>query len=285
MRNRYLISACFLFAAFFIDQFSKRWGEDLHLSTIMYNQGFIMGYFSNQPDSIRVVALSFFAAILFIIYTLLLFTIPLRAKILSFGLSVLMGGMLGNVIDKMTYGYTIDFIPFRLGKFSVVYNLADVFIWLGTLVVLWVVFRRDKLLWFEGSTRKRFLINPKEQLRYGLQVTLIVFNTCLLLGFFSYSFIQSYLPRKNSVMTPFALAFTSITVFLCLLSFLTGIFLSHRSSGAVYAFEVFVNDLISGKDRDFKLRERDHYQHLHLTAQKLRNHLKDNNTDIDKKKT
>lgn len=238
-----------------------------------------MGYFSNEPDSIRVVALSFFAAILFILYTLLLLIIPLRAKILNFGLSILMGGMLGNVIDKLTYGYTIDFIPFSIGHFSVVYNLADVFIWAGSLVVLWVVFRRDRLIWFEGSSRKLYMINPKEQLRYGFQVTLIVFNTCLLLGFFSYSFIQTYLPRKNAIMTPFALAFSSITAFLCLLSFLTGIFLSHRSSGAVYAFEVFVNDLILGKDRDFKLRERDHYQHLQLTAEKLRSHLKNNDTD------
>ena len=280
MKNRHLLSACLFLGAIIIDQLSKSWGQGL--PSAIFNRGFIMGHFSGQPDSVRIVALGFFAAVLFILYSLSMFLIFHRGRYLKYGLSVLMGGLFGNVIDKIAYGYTIDFIPFSLGNMSFVFNVADIFIWVGAAAIMWIVFRHDKLIWFEGSNRKTFLINPKEQLRSGIKLTFLVFNTSLMLGIFSFSFIRTSVPPNVIIMTPFILTFSSITIFLCLTSFITGIYLSHRSTGPHYAFELFVMDLISGTDRPFKLRESDNYKHLELTAEKLRTHFKNKSDSSEK---
>ena len=51
---------------------------------------------------------------------------------------MLMGGAIGNLIDRIRYGYVVDFISFKLGKgydFPV-FNIADLFIVTGTFLVM-----------------------------------------------------------------------------------------------------------------------------------------------------
>lgn len=271
MKNRYFIPFLILITVIVLDQLSKSWAHDL--STLHFNQGFIMGYFSGQPASIRIVSLGFTAGILFTLFILLLFILPARSYLLKNGLSLMLGGILGNVIDKLTLGYTVDFIPFEFQDLSYVFNIADIFIWFGAIIVSWIVFRKEKLIWHESNARRGYILNLKEQFKTSFQLTLIIFSCCLLLGLFTYGFIRINILNEG-VMTPFFIAYTSITGFLCLLTFLMGIILSHQNVGPVYAFELFVSDLIAGKDRPFKLRESDNFKQLEITAEKLRNHLK-----------
>ncbi len=53
--------------------------------------------------------------------------------------SFILGGALGNVIDRIRFGYIIDFINF--GDI-VIFNLADVFIAAGVIVLLMNFFRK-----------------------------------------------------------------------------------------------------------------------------------------------
>lgn len=59
-------------------------------------------------------------------------------QLLKIGLVMLMGGAIGNLIDRIRYGYVVDFISFKLGKgydFPV-FNIADIFIVTGTFLVM-----------------------------------------------------------------------------------------------------------------------------------------------------
>ena len=268
MKKSYWLNFGVFVTVFLVDQYSKTLAETS--PTLYYNRGFIMGFFAGSPDELRVVALGSLGALLFTLYLLLLYILPVRAKYFKLAISVLMGGLIGNVIDKLSIGTTRDFIPFKLGSFFYVFNLADVFLWGGTLVVLWILLRKDYLLWYESSNRRRIILFPGEQLALAAQVTLITFNACLLLGIFSFAVVKMLVPPEIIKPIPFIIALISLSLLLCVLSFITGILMGLRRLGPLYAFDLFIRDLSEGKNRDLKLREGDHYRHLEVTALKIK---------------
>lgn len=280
MKARFLISAMILVLTVVIDQLTKRWG--MTLSTLHYNEGVIMGYYSSLPASVRIVALGSFSGLVFFIYVMFMYLIPARGKWLKYGLSFIVGGMFGNVIDKITYGKTIDFIPFNFGNIHTVFNFADVSLWIGTGIVLLMLFRHDHLIWHPQGTRGSFLIWPKEQFKVAMNFTLIVFCCSIVLGIFSYSFFSTTLfeslPDKDHVMITYFLTYAIITIFFCLLTFVAGIIISHKTAGPLYAFEKYVDDILDGSDRKFSVRDGDNYQDLEVVADKLRAHLSKNTT-------
>ena len=57
--------------------------------------------------------------------------------IFSISLSVLIGGILGNFIDRIVFSYVTDFISVRIKKKALpIFNFADVFIFIGTIFTL-----------------------------------------------------------------------------------------------------------------------------------------------------
>lgn len=55
------------------------------------------------------------------------------SAVMKVGLALLLAGAVGNLIDRLTYGYVLDFLEFR-GLF--VNNLADVCVSVGTVLVI-----------------------------------------------------------------------------------------------------------------------------------------------------
>lgn len=57
------------------------------------------------------------------------------------GLSLLLGGTIGNFIDRVRFGYVVDFISFRLfNRYEFpVFNIADIAIVIGTSIILILV--------------------------------------------------------------------------------------------------------------------------------------------------
>jgi signal peptidase II len=54
------------------------------------------------------------------------------------GYSLVLGGALGNVVDRMVYGAVVDYLDFYLGDWHwPAFNLADAAILLGILLLLW----------------------------------------------------------------------------------------------------------------------------------------------------
>jgi len=58
-------------------------------------------------------------------------------KVLSLGLALVLGGAIGNVIDRMLYGYVVDFILFHYEEWSYpAFNVADSAITCGVILIL-----------------------------------------------------------------------------------------------------------------------------------------------------
>lgn len=60
---------------------------------------------------------------------------PLLRTFEQLGYGFILGGALGNGIDRFVAGYVVDFLDFRLIRFPV-FNLADVFINIGIVCLL-----------------------------------------------------------------------------------------------------------------------------------------------------
>lgn len=54
------------------------------------------------------------------------------------GLSMLLGGAIGNFIDRVRWSYVVDFLSFRLiNRYEFpVFNVADIFVVIGTIIIL-----------------------------------------------------------------------------------------------------------------------------------------------------
>ena len=59
------------------------------------------------------------------------------------GLSLIVGGGIGNMIDRVANGYVVDFIDFRLINFAI-FNGADSFVCVGAALVVIYVFLSEK---------------------------------------------------------------------------------------------------------------------------------------------
>lgn len=58
-------------------------------------------------------------------------------KLFAFALSSILGGALGNVIDRLVYGYVVDFLDFHYESWHFpAFNLADSAITLGAICLL-----------------------------------------------------------------------------------------------------------------------------------------------------
>lgn len=55
------------------------------------------------------------------------------------GLALILGGAIGNLIDRLRWGYVVDFIDLRIWP---VFNVADSCITIGIGLLLWQAFRR-----------------------------------------------------------------------------------------------------------------------------------------------
>lgn len=56
-----------------------------------------------------------------------------KAQLFMYGLSLILGGAIGNLIDRFKYGYVVDFMDIRVWP---VFNVADIVITIGVIMVI-----------------------------------------------------------------------------------------------------------------------------------------------------
>lgn len=93
------------------------------------NQG--IAYSITLPHTILLVAVSI---IIFILMILLVKTYKRREYLIIFALSLIIVGAISNLIDRLRYDYVIDLITITSWP---VFNLADVMITAGVVLILW----------------------------------------------------------------------------------------------------------------------------------------------------
>lgn len=63
-------------------------------------------------------------------------------KPMMIGLSLIVGGAIGNLIDRILYSFVVDFVDFRVWP---VFNIADSAIVIGQILVAYVILKYDVL--------------------------------------------------------------------------------------------------------------------------------------------
>lgn len=59
-------------------------------------------------------------------------------RLLAFALALILGGALGNVIDRFAYGAVVDFLDFYIGNWHwPAFNVADSAITVGAALLIW----------------------------------------------------------------------------------------------------------------------------------------------------
>lgn len=114
----------------------------LHL-TYVENRGAAFGMLQNQRWIFMIVTVIVIIAIIY-------FKTKNKStfKLLDLGLSFVLGGAVGNMIDRVILGYVVDFIDFRIINFPV-FNVADIFVVIGAIIL--VIF----YIFFDKAEEKR----------------------------------------------------------------------------------------------------------------------------------
>jgi signal peptidase II len=96
--------------------------------TLVHNRGAAFGLLQNQ--------LLLFVLVSLLAIGLIFYNLKHKANsiILKITLSLILGGAIGNLIDRLRFGFVIDFLDLRVWP---VFNLADSVITLAALVLSW----------------------------------------------------------------------------------------------------------------------------------------------------
>jgi signal peptidase II len=94
-----------------------------------YNRGIAFGMFQGAGPVI-----GWFTILVVIGMFIYLTILPKEERLLKIGLAVIIGGALGNMIDRLTAGQVLDFIETPLR--SSIFNLADAAINVGMVIII-----------------------------------------------------------------------------------------------------------------------------------------------------
>ena len=104
--------------------------------TYVTNSGSAFGFF---PTQTLVLTFASFIGIAFLLYYY--HTHPFPGIFLRLSLGLMLGGAIGNLIDRVQFGHVVDFID--VGPWPV-FNLADSSIMVGIGIIAWIVLFSDK---------------------------------------------------------------------------------------------------------------------------------------------
>jgi signal peptidase II len=157
--RRYLFLAGVVGTVFVVDQITKgliqrtmRLHESIPIIdrlfslTYIRNPGAAFGLFAEHGNGLRMI---FFvtisvAAILFL-WSLFVKT-PKEAWLGRLSIAMVMGGALGNLVDRVRFGEVVDFLDFYIGTYHwPAFNVADSCISVGVALMLWYFIRTPSL--------------------------------------------------------------------------------------------------------------------------------------------
>ena len=145
IKRFFSIKFVIIFSIFLIDQVSKYYiinifefqNEAIYLSSflnfqLIWNEGIAFGLLSFEND-LYYNSITF---VIIIVISILLFLIKNDDQY-SYFYSMIVGGALGNLIDRIRYSSVPDFIDFHISNFHwFVFNIADIFVSLGVICLI-----------------------------------------------------------------------------------------------------------------------------------------------------
>ena len=105
--------------------------------THVTNGGAAFGLFSESPSELRIVFLIFFSLLALIVVSALLWRHTQGLNSTAFALSLILGGALGNLWDRVLSGHVVDFLEFYIGQYVWPdFNIADSAIVVGAAILM-----------------------------------------------------------------------------------------------------------------------------------------------------
>ena len=119
---------------------------DNFMMTNVENTGAMLGFGNNFPPIIKNI---FLKALPILVLFVLLFRILQKEHMniwLIIAFAFVIGGGVGNLIDRIAYGSVTDFFQIKLGVLKTgIFNMADVSVTLGAVLILFLSLRYKKL--------------------------------------------------------------------------------------------------------------------------------------------
>ena len=108
--------------------------------TLAFNHGAAFSFLSNAGGWQR-----WFFIIFSVIVILIITYILVKEKNSQYiAFSFVIGGAIGNLYDRILYGYVIDFIEFHYNSFFwPIFNIADIAISIGIILLLYSMFAKE----------------------------------------------------------------------------------------------------------------------------------------------
>ena len=109
-----------------------------------HNEGSAFGFLNNAGGWQK----WFFTAISIIAVIVITYLLKKHSeqKLFCFGLALVLGGAIGNLYDRITLGYVVDFLNFHINNhYWPAFNVADSAICVGVALLLWDSFKSPKI--------------------------------------------------------------------------------------------------------------------------------------------
>ncbi|MFH2013154.1 MAG: signal peptidase II [Pseudomonadota bacterium] len=159
MKKKYFITITIVLVIILLDQFSKLYIDrvmPLHSSitilknfihiTYIRNSGIAFGIFASHAAGLKVIFFLITSIIAILIIFFLLRSLKNTQTSLMVSLSMIMGGAIGNLIDRVRLGEVIDFIDLHWYSYHwPAFNVADSAITVGGFyLIVNTIFKKDK---------------------------------------------------------------------------------------------------------------------------------------------
>ncbi len=106
--------------------------------THILNPGGAFGFFANQPPQIRKFIFLFMSTIVAGVIVWFYCRCAREYLFLSYGLALIFGGAVGNLIDRFAHGMVVDFLDFYIGSAHwPAFNVADSAISIGMGILIY----------------------------------------------------------------------------------------------------------------------------------------------------
>lgn len=107
------------------------------------NRGAIFGFLNQSGTPLVYIFLTLMSltALGLVIYYFI--KVPASERLLKFTLALVMAGALGNLFDRISKGYVVDFLDFYIGRHHFPsFNVADSCITIGAILLIYIFFIR-----------------------------------------------------------------------------------------------------------------------------------------------
>ena len=143
----FYINLIIIISIFILDRVTKLYviyldkinsGSEIYLSKylniyLIWNEGIAFGLFSFDEKNFY----NYLTIFILIIVVFILFWIIKSKGIQKYALSMISGGALGNLFDRILYRAVPDFIDLHINNFHwFIFNIADIFITIGVFLMI-----------------------------------------------------------------------------------------------------------------------------------------------------